>query len=294
MLDRDVVKAMGKDGLDYIFANLHGQENRFFQGMHMLVANLEGPFAKERIETSKTIAFRFDPVLAAQLKSYGFDAFNLANNHAYDMGSKNVAFTREILTQNGLGYFGDEYNQGLEYTYIADEGHGLPFKIALMGLNRTEGDIDMNKVKTAVEDAKSKAKIIIVNIHWGEEYHRLSNNQQQNLAHQLIDWGVDVIIGHHPHVVQEVEVYKGKYIFYSLGNFIFDQYFSKDTQEGMSVGLIISDDGTVRPHILPFFSKKSQVHVMLSSQREGFLEWLQKNSRLEGKNFENISTGSNN
>lgn len=288
MLDRDVAKAMATSGLDYIFKNLHGQENRFFQGTHMLMANLEGPFAKERIQTSKTIAFRFDPILAAQLKSYNFDAFSLANNHAYDMGRSNVSGTRQILAQNNLNYFGDEYNQGSQYTYIAGEDQNLPFKIAFIGLNRTEGEIDMNKVKIAIEDAKNKAKFIIVNIHWGEEYHRLSNRQQQDLAHQLIDWGTDVIIGHHPHVVQEVEVYKGKYIFYSLGNFIFDQYFSKDTQEGMSVGLIIYDDGTIRPHILPFFSKKSQVQVMVGVQREKFLEWLQKNSRLDGKNFENI------
>jgi poly-gamma-glutamate synthesis protein (capsule biosynthesis protein) len=285
MLDRDVVKVMGKDDLDYIFAK-NNSSSSVFVDADLTMANLEGPFASERVNTSKTIAFRFDPKYAAQLKSYGFDAFNLANNHSYDMRSKNVAFTRETLAQNGLAYFGDEYHQGKEYTYIAGEDGKLPFNIAFIGLNTTEGAIDMAKVKEAIDDAKGKAKFIIVNIHWGQEYHRLSNQQQQDLAHQLIDWGVDAIIGHHPHVAEEIEVYKGHYIFYSLGNFIFDQYFSKDTQEGMSVGLIISDDGSITPQIIPFFSKKSQVQVMAGTQKDEFIGWLKSNSRMESSSFE--------
>ncbi len=286
MLDREVAKVMGKTGLHYIFKNLRAEEDRFFQGIHMLVANLEGPFAPARVSTTKSIAFRFDPKLAAELKSYGFDAFSLANNHSMDMGRKNVEFTRGVLNQNGFGYFGDEYNQGLEYSYIAGEEKNLPFNIAFVGLNFTEGPLDMVKVKEAIDDAKSKAKFVIINIHWGEEYKRNSNKSQQDLAHQLIDWGADVIIGHHPHVVQEIEIYKDKYIFYSLGNFIFDQYFSRDTQEGMSVGLILEDSGRVKVHIIPFFSKRSQVQVMTGEQKEEFFKWMKENSRMGSSSFE--------
>ena len=191
MLDRDVVKVMGNQGLDYIFAK-NTPSSTVFVDADMTVANLEGPFAPNRIQTSKSIAFRFDPKFAAALKEYGFDAFNLANNHSYDMGRQNVAFTRETLQKNGLGYFGDEYNQGSEYTYVASAEQNLPFPVAFIGLNTTEGPIDMEKVVAAVEDAKSRSKFVIVNIHWGEEYHDNSNQAQQNLAHQLIDLGVDV------------------------------------------------------------------------------------------------------
>lgn len=284
MLDRSVAKVMGSKGLDYIFAK-NTPTNTIFIDTDLTIANLEGPFALQRIQTSKTIAFRFDPKFAAQLKSHGFDGFSLANNHAYDMGRNNVDFTRKVLQENELFHFGDEYNEGSQYTYIVGEEKNLPFKVAFIGLNATEGPVDMAKTKEAVEDAKSRAKFLIINIHWGEEYKPNSNKSQQNLAHQLIDWGADAIIGHHPHVVQEVEVYKDKYIFYSLGNFIFDQYFSQPTQEGMSVGLILYDDGSVKARIIPFFSKRSQVQVMSGRQKEEFFEWMNKNSRMGSSSF---------
>jgi poly-gamma-glutamate synthesis protein (capsule biosynthesis protein) len=286
MLDRHVALNMSKDGLNYVFANLSGQEDRFFMGANMYIANLEGPFAPARVQTSKSIAFRFDPALVTQLKSYGFDAFNLANNHSYDMGKQNVAFTRELLQKNEFGYFGDEYHQGSEYTYFAGQEQGLPFTVAFIGLNATEGEMDMQKVKQAVGDAKRKSKFVVVNIHWGEEYKRNSNAKQQNIAHQLVDWGADAIIGHHPHVIQEAEVYKDKFIFYSLGNFIFDQYFSKETQEGISVGLILEDSGEVKVRVMPFFSKKSQVQIMTGEQKDEFFDWFNKNSRLGDKKIE--------
>ena len=93
MLERNVAKAMGADGLDYLFKEIKAQENRFFWGMNILSANLEGPFAPKRIATTKEIAFRFDPSLAKELKSYGFTMFNLANNHMLDMGWANLDFT---------------------------------------------------------------------------------------------------------------------------------------------------------------------------------------------------------
>ncbi|OGH92628.1 MAG: hypothetical protein A2563_03055 [Candidatus Magasanikbacteria bacterium RIFOXYD1_FULL_40_23] len=284
MLDRSVAKVMGSEGLDYIFAKDKG----IFVDTNLTIANLEGPFAPTRIQTSKTIAFRFDPKLAAQLKSYGFDAFSMANNHGMDMGKKNVDFTRSVLLENSLGYFGDEYNTGPQYTYTVGEERGLSFKVAFVGLNYTEGALDIKQIKQVIDNAKSQAKFVIVNIHWGEEYKRISNIKQRNMAHQLVDIGVDAIIGHHPHVIQEVEVYKGKYIFYSLGNFIFDQYFSAETQEGASVVMDLQEDGTVGAQIFPFFSKKSQVERMVGDQKQEFFDWLQKNSRLEDKKFESL------
>jgi AmmeMemoRadiSam system protein B len=280
MLERNVAKAMGSEGLDYLFANLHGQENRFFEGQHILMANLEGPFAPTRVPTTKSIAFRFDPKLAKDLKTYGFDAFNLANNHTVDMGWKNVDFTKQVLKDASLGSFGDQYGEEANDIYIVGEDKNLPFKIAFIGLNTVGHELDMSLVKQMIIKAKQQAKFLIINIHWGEEYQQKSNKFQQDLGHQLIDLGADAIIGHHPHVVEEMEVYKGHPIFYSLGNFIFDQYFSKETQEGISVGLIIADDGKIIWHVFPFFSKKSQVQLMLGAQREKFMDWFEKGSRI--------------
>ncbi len=314
MLDRNVAKNMGAKGLDYIFEKLKGQENRFFDGVDMFVANLEGPFAPKRIKTSKSIAFRFDPALAPQLKKYNFTAFNLANNHSYDMGAANVTFTRQTLAKNGFGFFGDELNEGPMYTWVAsqtspnlsfvkerdttppssaEERVGgevppqSPNSIAFLGIHNTYHEPDLKKVEQALVDAKQKARYVIVNVHWGEEYKRLSNKKQQNFAHWLVDHGATAVIGHHPHVVEEMEIYKNAPIFYSLGNFIFDQYFSQDTQEGLSVGLILENGGVESIHLLPFFGVKSQVKLMTGSQREAFLKWMEEKSRLGDVKIEN-------
>ena len=273
MLDRNVVKAIGDQGLGYVFQNLEGKEKRFFNGVDFFIANLEGPFAPVRVPTSKSIAFRFDPAFVSDLKPYHFSGFNLANNHAYDMGRANVVFTRGLLEKNGFGYFGDELNEGPEYTWVAGG-------VAFLGIHNTYRDPDLAKVGAALVDAKSRARYVIVNVHWGEEYQRASNPKQRRLAHWLIDHGADAIIGHHPHVVQEMEIYKDKPIFYSLGNFIFDQYFSKDTQEGLSVGLTVQAGKVKTIHLFPFYGVKSQVQLMVGERRGQFLDWIEKSSRL--------------
>jgi poly-gamma-glutamate synthesis protein (capsule biosynthesis protein) len=122
-------------------------------------------------------------------------------------------------------------------------------------------------------------------MHWGIEYKNISNDAQRNLAHLLIDKGVDAVIGAHPHVVEEAELYKNKPIFYSLGNFIFDQYFSEETQEGLSVGLILQDGAVKSAYLFPMYGVKSQVQLMEEERRDKFLEWFNENSRMGGKKF---------
>ena len=284
MLDRNVAKNMGDQMLDYIFANLGpGQGRRLFGSADVTIANLEGPFAHARIKTSKSIAFRFDKIFATELKFYGFAAVNLANNHLYDMGRSNVAFTRETLKKAGLGYFGDELLEGPLFTWIATS---TPDAVAFLGIHNTYHEPDLKKVAAALVDAKARARYVIVNVHWGEEYKRISNEKQRVLAHWLIDHGATAVIGHHPHVVQEMEIYKGAPIFYSLGNFIFDQYFSQDTQEGLSVGLTLQDGRVKNIYLFPFFGVKSQVQLMVGERRSQFLKWLEEGSRLGGGNFQ--------
>lgn len=283
MMDRNVAKAMGRNDLGYIFANV--STTNFIHPQYFTVANLEGPFAKARVVTTKSIAFRFDPKFAVQLKTLGFDAFNLANNHSYDMGVKNVVFTRQTLAAAGLGYFGDELHEGEAYTLVVTTSAKLAEPVAFLGIHNTYHELDLKKVALALEAAKKQARIIIVNVHWGQEYQRISNTKQRTLAHWFIDHGASAVIGHHPHVIEEAEVYKGAPIFYSLGNFIFDQYFSKDTQEGLSV-VVSADSGKITAvELKPIYSVKSQVFPMTRERRTEFLDWMNKNSRLGDKKF---------
>ncbi|NTU99490.1 CapA family protein, partial [Candidatus Falkowbacteria bacterium] len=127
-----------------------------------------------------------------------------------------------------------------------------------------------------VSEAKKQADFVVVNIHWGVEYKHDFSKKQQTVGHALIDAGADAIIGHHPHVTQGIEVYNNKPIFYSLGNFIFDQYFSKDTQEGFAVGLFVGN-GTTTAHLFPLKEKKAIPELMKGREKEQFLfrlgEW---------------------
>ena len=127
-----------------------------------------------------------------------------------------------------------------------------------------------------------------MSVHWGQEYQIKSSVFQQKLARKIIDSGADLIIGHHPHVVQEIEIYNNKLIFYSLGNFVFDQYFSEQTQQGLAVALEIypvrnNDSNRVNPNkniykLFPIQSKLSQPFLMEQNQAEKFLEKLSKRS----------------
>lgn len=287
MLERSVEANFGDRGLDYVFEKIKGQDNRFFFGADLFVANLEGPFAPFRIDTSKSIAFRFDPKLAAQLKRYNFSAFSLANNHALDMGEKNYDFTKKILADNGLAYFGHQSKEGVDYTWIAGEKEGLSEKVAFIGINSTDHLVNKEKIKEAIVDAQQQARYVVAYIHWGNEYERLSHVNQQSFGRWLVDNGVTAVIGMHPHVIQEMELYQSSPIFYSLGNFVFDQYFSRDTQEGISVGLDLQDGKVKRVYVFPFYSVKSQNILMGQSAQAEFFQRWNMNSRLDGKVFEN-------
>ncbi|KKW47589.1 MAG: hypothetical protein UY99_C0026G0019 [Parcubacteria group bacterium GW2011_GWA1_59_11] len=114
---------------------------------------------------------------------------------------------------------------------------------------------------------------LAVNIHWGEEYQKKSNARQREIAHALADAGADLLVGHHPHVAQEIEVYRGKAIFYSLGNFIFDQYASADTKEGLLVRMSLTP-GEVRYELLPADLGRSQPELMPEDKKTAWLSEL--------------------
>jgi AmmeMemoRadiSam system protein B len=277
MLDRNVKKAIDKNGQDYLFSVLAGQEGRFFMGMDAVHANLEGPFANSRRETTKSIAFRFDPVLLPMLKKYNFSIFSAANNHTLDMSSAGFKESNANLTKAGFDVYGNQYSVDDNSMLIKKVGD---YNIAFIGLNDTNSPLDENKVIELIKKGKSAADFVIMNIHWGEEYKEISNARQRQLAHTFIDSGADAIVGHHAHVVEEMEVYKNRPIFYSLGNFIFDQYFSVPTQQGLAIGLVLKDK-TESIYVFPMQGSASQVSQMDYAQAVPYMNsWISK-SRLD-------------
>ncbi|TSC67981.1 MAG: hypothetical protein G01um101466_589, partial [Parcubacteria group bacterium Gr01-1014_66] len=140
-----------------------------------------------------------------------------------------------------------------------------------IGLNATDSAFSLPHAAAVVKQfAEDPQRIVIISIHWGDEYTLRANSRQRMIAHTLIDDGADLIIGHHPHVVQDIEQYRDAFIFYSLGNFVFDQYFSHATQEGLLVRFLFEKD-FLSAALLPIDLAYSQPKEM---PRDRAQKWL--------------------
>lgn len=257
MLDRYVKDRIDKYGLDYLFAKV---DPEFWQGLDLFSVNLEGAVteAGQHYEPVKAYDFAFAPEIVAGLKKYNINFFNLANNHIDDQGLKGIEQTRKNLDELEFSY------AGCPNGIISDCSTKVmtvnDIKIGMVGLSTLWSRPDPDKLRKMMDDVNEQSDYVVVNVHWGEEYETKSNKLQQELGRQLIDLGADLIIGHHPHVVQETEIYKDKYIYYSLGNFIFDQYFAEATQKGLLVKVVIKKHELTTESIV-FRSKSSQIET---------------------------------
>lgn len=256
MLDRNVyLLAKEKNDFEYPFRLI----DPLFSQYDIRVGNLEGPITNNAsvAVNSQRLQFTFSPLFLPELKKR-FEVLSLANNHMQDMGESGFTETKENLSREGITFFGDYYNrEGMLSTEI-DEEH---IKIAFVGLH----DFSSGNIISEIKKLRLRNDVVIVMPHWGVEYDLLPSERQKNLAHQFIDAGTDVVLGSHPHVVQSSEEYKGKQIYYSLGNFIFDQYFSKETQSGIMVVLTVTKDSgliSIKHKALPFKSVNSQPTVI--------------------------------
>jgi poly-gamma-glutamate synthesis protein (capsule biosynthesis protein) len=203
------------------------------RGVDVIVGNLEGVIStSSTCRTDKEVVLRFKPDIAELLNKYNFSGVNLANNHSNDCLEQGLADTKKILEANNMFYLGSELQDGYKVLTVGSE------RIALIGINEvTPWEDDEEKTLSQIKELSKQYDSVVVHIHWGREYDSVPTNEQRALAHRLVDVGAQIIIGHHPHMMQSIESYKGKAIFYSLGNFIFDQTFS-GTTEGFAVGLI--------------------------------------------------------
>jgi poly-gamma-glutamate synthesis protein (capsule biosynthesis protein) len=257
MVGRYVETLIDNNGFDYMFASV----TPMFMNT-LTIANLEGPIPAKHVHTPNIgFQFSFRQDIVQKLSDIGLDVVSLANNHGYDHGVAGYTNTKKVLGNMGVAYFGNYTNTANDYFETELGGK----KVIVHGINVIVNDFDrksaINSAKFLVE--KNPDAYVITFMHWGNEYDLIHNAYQEELAHDLVDAGVDAIIGSHPHVVQDVETYNGARIYYSLGNFIFDQYFSKETQEGLVVLMDVVDGKLV-------FEEK---HIKIDRSRPYFLDW---------------------
>lgn len=198
------------NGHDYFFKNV----KFILEEDDVTFANLEGTFTTSNDRQDKQYAFKGDPDYTEILTDGSVEVVTLANNHSGDYGEQGLADTETALEDAGIDYcIGD--------TITVKEVNGV--KIAFIGIFVNYGTDDSeNQLRSDIENAKKQgAELIITAFHWGSEKATQPDETQQSLAHIAIDCGADLVVGHHPHVLQGIEKYNGKYIAYSLGNFCF-------------------------------------------------------------------------
>ena len=196
--------------------------------------NLESPVSGNDSRVGKGLVFNARKADIAGLVKYKFKVVNLANNHALDQGANGLQFTRDFLTEKGIEYLGvgADLTEAWKPKFV--EANGV--KIGFVGASYAsinDGGVarnnyvarveDEEQLKAAIESARKQSDFVVVTMHAGIEYVRLPDKTQVKFARAAVDFGADVVIGAHPHWVQVTEEYKGKMIYYSLGNFIFDQ-----------------------------------------------------------------------
>lgn len=278
MLDRHVAEVIRAQGFGYILGGLASGTGSLL-GADLVGANLEGAVTDGGAHYPPVAEndFAFSPSTVAQLQRYGFGYFTVANNHSLDQGRRGLDETAENLSQLGLLYSGCPDAAVGECSATTTSLGGI--SVGLAGFSMVYHPFDVGQAAAVVSRLASSTDFVVVNVHWGTEYEHRFSPQQQAVAHRLIDAGADVIIGHHPHVVQGVERYAGKLIFYSLGNFIFDQYFSTDTQRGLAVGLSLTQPQAGAPasyvaNLLPLRSDRGAVSALAGDGRADFLRQL--------------------
>jgi poly-gamma-glutamate synthesis protein (capsule biosynthesis protein) len=284
MLDRGVEYLMKQNSIYYPFRKI----SQFLRGIDIVFANLEGPVVKNPPEFSdNSLKFAFSPEIIEGVFWSNFNLFSLANNHTLDMGKEGLKETKDWLKKYQINFVGNPLTSSSDNPDSFFSRDNITF----LAFNRIFPFIAKeDKIIKIIKKAKSLKpdNFLILSLHWGKEYKLTNSPAQQSLAHKIIEAGADLIIGHHPHVVQNIEKYQGKLIFYSLGNFIFDQYFSKETQQGLTVGLEIYPDELIC-RLFPVRINLSQPVLMERDKANEFL--MQLANRSDVKLVDEIESG---
>lgn len=253
MMDRGVKSSIKK--------NFNGDYGEAFKNLtelndaNIVFANIEGPISDKGRDVGGKYSFRMEPEVLDALDEASVNVVSFANNHVGDWSKEAFEDTLNRFDAHNITYVGAGKNKIEASTVKILKYNGV--KVGFLGFSDVgpswmeatstkpgillASDTDREKY---IKEAKKKVDFLAVSYHWGDEYVE-HNSRQKELAYSSVDAGADIIIGHHPHVVQEIETYKDATIVYSLGNAIFDQHFSKETMEGLLFNTLVSKDGII-------------------------------------------------
>lgn len=255
MLGRHVAELMDAKSPHYPFEKI----SSYLKTRDLAFCNLETAISVNGTHKNKKYYFKAAPAHFEGLKNSGFNMFSLGNNHTLDYGPVALRDTVKLLDEAGFYHAGaGPKGTEKEFTYIQKNGLTVAF-MAATDLYVAEPGDEVFTVYDALKDAPlaprikaaaKKADVVIVSLHWGKEYSHYPEEYMKKIARACVDAGADLVIGHHPHVLQGVEKYKGAIILYSLGNFVFDQREEKQ-KESCLFSCTLTKDGVKEPFIQP-------------------------------------------
>ncbi len=264
----------------YVFAQWHHPKP-----LDIFMVNLENPVTTANKKLEKEFTFKMKPIHLSTLRSGGINIVNCANNHIHDFGEAGLLETMRTLDSAGIARVGIGRNldeartpkifsvKGKRIGFLGYGGWSFPATKRKAGVAYRSVDIvteDVKKLRTNVD-------VVVVNFHWGKELAESVSVSQIALAHKVIDAGADLIIGHHPHVLQGIELYKGKTIAYSLGNFVFGGHSRHTYETAVLAADLIGNE--LRTTLVPVSVKKYQPKIANDAARTKTLQLVTNRSK---------------
>lgn len=249
MFDRAIRLSIEKHGGDFIFSCI----DSVLSSADLGIVNLEGPITEasstsvgSQVGSPENYHFTFAPETAKLLHDHHVGAVMIGNNHIQNEGREGIYFTKASLAAEGLGYFGSP----LDGAPLHMESNSIP--LSFIAYNEFAPGIGgATRTLQQIRRAQAQGRVPIVYAHWGLEYEVSPTTEMQTLAHAFAEAGAKLIVGSHSHVVGEKEEYQNVPIYYSLGNFIFDQYFSPAVRRGLLLKVVISREGVMSIKEIP-------------------------------------------
>lgn len=288
-----ITPVLDKQGREYPYKYIKNYLNK----ADLVFSNLEAPFCNEGQPFPKNFVFKVPEKHIKSLKAGNINLVSLANNHILDYGIACLESTIKLLRNENIQFAGAGLNYEDAHKPALFEINNIKFAFFSYSMtlpkfffatDSSGGTAypDRRILKKNIKLYNDKVDFILVSFHWGQELTEYPKEYQQKIAHLAIDCGADLILGHHPHVLQGIESYKGKIILYSLANFIFASY-SRKAADSILLDLVFTKDGTRDIKILPInvnnYDVKFQPRIVIGEKKKSIIDYLnQISQKLNG------------
>gem|GEM_PF-424972 len=289
MLGSHVIPIVESEGVTYPFQ----RTGHYLKSADIAIANLEAPFTTRGEPFEKKFTFKVPPEFSTGLKLGGIDVVNIANNHIMDFGEDGLISTMITLDTVGVKYSGAGMN--LDYAEkpaiinVADKtvaflGYSMTFPTEFYAKKDSSGTAypDPERLRSVLNYWRDKVDFIVTSFHWSAEKLETPKQYQIDFAHLAIDSGADLVLGHHPHLLQGLEIYKNRLIAYSLGNFSFGSY-SGSAVDSIILKVYLCESGLYSAHCIPINVDNRKVEfqprIMNGERRDKVIAKLKRLSR---------------